>query len=57
MKNTKRLSIEDFKLLKIESKNDVEQLLGGTAGDCHPTLEEVEPGTGIYAHDFESTGN
>jgi hypothetical protein len=55
MKNTQRLSIADFKLLKIDSKNEIDKLLGGTAGDCHPTRHEAEPGSGVYSHDIEGT--
>jgi hypothetical protein len=33
----KRMSLEDFKLSKFESENEIEKMLGEAAGDCHKT--------------------
>jgi hypothetical protein len=37
MKNNKRLSLEDFKVKKNESKNEIDKMLGGAAAACHVT--------------------
>jgi hypothetical protein len=43
MKNQKkanlgeRISLEDFKLNKFESENEIEKMLGEAAGKCHRT--------------------
>ncbi len=35
MKATKRLSLADFKVTKIESQNEIDKLVGGAAAACH----------------------
>ncbi len=31
----KRLSLADFKVTKIESRNEIDKLIGGAAAECH----------------------
>lgn len=35
MKQNKRLSLDDFKLKKSESQNEIDKLIGGVAATCH----------------------
>lgn len=35
MNAIKRLSLEDFKLKKLDSRNEIDKLLGGVADTCH----------------------
>ena len=37
MQTTKRLSLDDFKLSQVESKNEIEKMLGEEAAACHKT--------------------
>jgi hypothetical protein len=37
MKQNKRLSLDDFKLKKSESQNEIDKLIGGVAATCHTT--------------------
>ena len=39
MKTTKRLSLEDFKVTKIENQNEIDKLIGGAAAACHPEVK------------------
>jgi|GEM_PF-3573532 len=36
MQTVKRLTLEDFKLNKLENSNEIDKLLGDAAADCHP---------------------
>lgn len=36
MKESKRLSLENFKVNKIESQNEMDKLMGTAAAQCHP---------------------
>ncbi len=41
----KRLSLADFKISKLESKNEIDKLLGGAAAACHVTQPDCPDGT------------
>lgn len=49
MKNTKettRLSLEDFKMKKIESKKEIDKMMGQAAADCHYWVTPIGGGKG-----------
>ena len=53
MKNTKRLTLADFKVTKIESQNEIDKLIGGAAAECH----NASSGTTSVIVDFQIQGN
>ena len=52
MKN-QRLSLADFKMNKLDSKNEIDKLLGGTEAGCH--LTAGSDGL-LYTNDTKSCG-
>ncbi len=50
MKATKRLSLADFKVTKMESQNEIDKLIGGAAADCH--TYNGEPTKNVKVGDF-----
>jgi hypothetical protein len=50
MEKAKRLSLDDFKLGKLEGANEIDKLLAGTAASCHtePCTRTVGNTTYIY---------
>jgi hypothetical protein len=41
MKKNQRLSLADFKMNKLENKNEIDKLLGGLAAACHETCNPM----------------
>ena len=54
MKTTKRLTLADFKVTKIESQNEIDKLIGGAAAECHDTPKS---GTTSVIVDLQVNGN
>ena len=43
MKTTKKLSLEDFKVTKINNQCEIDKLIGGAAAECHPEVKQPTP--------------
>jgi hypothetical protein len=50
MNATKRLSLADFKVSKVENQNEIDKLIGGAAAECH--TYNGEPTKNVKVGDF-----
>ncbi|MCZ8284159.1 MAG: hypothetical protein O9353_01780 [Bacteroidia bacterium] len=55
MNTTKRLSLADFKVSKVENQNEIDKLIGGAAAECH--TYNGEPTKNVKVGDLTISAN